>query len=187
MASTKNKGDIVDNKDIRDNLDADVLNAAKRYVGIVSIWDNPNAGSTGCGRTQQYSTTERAKQYPTNVTGPFVDRGVPEPDDGDTIEATDVSEAIDAINAAVEIIDPYTTTTMNKRTGPSSGDIIKSSYVNDCITTLNQIATALSEYNSWWSGGLCARSCQVSCQTACQTSCQGCNTSQCHNQKCGIH
>lgn len=187
MATTKSSGQIVDNKDVRDNLDADVLNAAKRYVGIVNIWNNPNAGDTGCARRQTYSTSIRAPQFPSGVTGPFEDNNVPEPSDGDTIEATHISEAIDAINAAVDLIDPYTTTTMTKRSAPSPGDIISADYINRCITTLTQIGTALGEYNSWWSGQVCARSCQVQCQTACQTSCQGCNTSQCHNQKCGIH
>lgn len=40
-------------------------------------------------------------------------------------------------------------------------------------------------HDSWFSGNLCARSCQVTCQTACQTACQGCNNSTCHNQNCG--
>ena len=62
---------------------------------------------------------------------------------------------------------------------------IDDAVMNAIATNMTKISDHLNGYNSWWSGDLCARTCQVSCQTACQIACQGCNNSTCHNQNCG--
>ena len=53
---------------------------------------------------------------------------------------------------------------------------------------LNKIDALLNTRDNWFdNNGRCSYNCQVACQSVCQLSCQGCNTRQCHNQKCGTH
>ena len=66
-------------------------------------------------------------------------------------------------------------------------DIVKKSDYESIQNVLDRIQTCLNSKNTWFSSGLCSRTCQVSCQRSCQLACQGCNSKQCHNQKCGTH
>ena len=65
--TNKNTGDLINNQDIRTDGDIVGIDEAKRLTSIESIWNNPNAGSTSCGRQQTYSTTIRAVKYPNYV------------------------------------------------------------------------------------------------------------------------
>ena len=69
----------------------------------------------------------------------------------------------------------------------NNDNIIKKSDYEVVEKVLNRIQQCLNKKSNWFSSGLCARQCQVSCQKTCQLVCQGCNTKQCHNQKCGMH
>ncbi len=69
----------------------------------------------------------------------------------------------------------------------NNDNIIKKSDYENITKVLDRIQTCLNKKNSWFDSKLCARQCQVSCQKTCQLACQGCNTKQCHNQKCGMH
>ena len=76
---------------------------------------------------------------------------------------------------------------VNTNTVLGNGEIVKKSDYEHINSVLNRIQTCLNKKSSWFSGGICARLCQTSCQNRCQKSCQGCNTKQCHDQKCGTH
>ena len=67
----------------------------------------------------------------------------------------------------------------------NKGDVVRATTFSSIGNNLRLISSALDTYKSWWSGGLCARSCQVSCQRACMVSCQKCYGMTCHNQNCG--
>lgn len=68
-----------------------------------------------------------------------------------------------------------------------NNDIVKKADYDSVNNVLSRIQMCIDKKNSWFSGGICSRNCQVSCQTRCQISCQACNTKQCHDQKCGTH
>lgn len=65
--------------------------------------------------------------------------------------------------------------------------IVKKEHYEQLTKILDRIENCLNKRKNWFTSGLCSRYCQVSCQRQCQISCQGCNTKQCHNQKCGMH
>jgi len=159
------------------NLDSQLSSEKQNRQGIEDIWGNPNAGSTSCSRTQSYSGSQRSAK--------FTGGGVSTLDiaTGGEINASDTNNHISSLNAVTDSSPcayDYSGTV-------SSGAEIDDSTINGMQSTLNNIISCLNTYDSWFSSDKCNRSCQLSCQTSCQTSCQGCNTSQCHNQKCGIH
>lgn len=199
----KTTSNTVGNDDIRTDGDAVATQEAKRLTSIESIWNNPNAGITSCNRQQSYPTGQRRLKYPeyvnattNNPTGTgevyrynFLVREARDPSRGDRISNGDVNSAVTATN---KFRTRATTVGLGLAgtdlTGVSPGAIIKKLDVNQFITQWSAITSLLDAKNVWYDGNnLCARSCQVACQTACQTSCQGCNVSQCHNQKCGVH
>ena len=66
--------------------------------------------------------------------------------------------------------------------------IVRKSDLEQVQKLLEKIGNCLRMRDGWFdSNDRCQRSCQVNCQTRCQASCQGCNTKQCHDQKCGTH
>jgi hypothetical protein len=189
MATSKNTGDTVTNTDVNPNVKGDANTAKQRYSALSKIWANPNAGSVSCSRTQTYTSGEKQPKLDTSVSNPFDAAGVPAPAKGDVIRASHIDAAKDVINT----IKSTSASGLSGSTGYPA-DIaavtnpIDKSAINNLITTLSAITSVYDAYNGYFDGGdLCSRSCQVACQTACQTSCQGCNTSQCHNQKCGAH
>lgn len=195
--SNKNSEDVIGNNDLRTDGDTVGVNEAKRLTSIESIWNNPNAGDTGCNRQQTYSTSQRQPKYPATYKYDFWQTEVANPAKGDIIKSWDVNTAVVATNKFLERLvslglgsgsaipsgnvypQPGSTTTFS---------LVEPSNINQLATQWAAITSVLNTRDSWYDGNnLCARSCQVACQTACQTSCQGCNTSQCHNQKCGSH
>lgn len=203
--TSKTAGTIVGNEDIRADGDEVSISEAKRLTSIESIWNNPNAGSTSCGRRQTYSTTQRIIKYPNYVgqtgadpdgTGEpfrynFLVTEAPNPAAGEEIKAWNVNTAVTATN---KFINRLVSVGLGSGSTVPLGNVlaninqIQVSDINQFATQWQNITSVLDTRNSWYDGNnLCARSCQVACQTACQTSCQGCNVSQCHNQKCGAH
>lgn len=76
----------------------------------------------------------------------------------------------------------------NDMSNPQSTDnIIRAEDYNMMVKVLDRIYDTINTRSNYFTNGLCNRSCQVSCQLGCQLGCQGCNTKQCHNQKCGTH
>ena len=200
----KNTGDQIGNDDIRTDNDLVASNEAKRLTSIESIWSNPNAGSTACGRTQTYPAGDRIIKYPNYVgqtTNAPTGTGeayrhhewstVANPGGGDVIEAEHTAGATYITNRFVDKLGTVFGLTPEPgyydTTFAIKGEVIPKEDVNRLREQWASITTALDIKDSWYSNNLCARSCQVSCQTACQTSCQGCNAGQCHNQKCGAH
>jgi hypothetical protein len=210
--TSKPAGQVIGNEDVRADGDGYSISEAKRLTSIESIWNNPNAGSTACGRQQAYPTTQRALKYPdyvggteSNPTGTgevfrynFFVNEVPNPAKGDVIKSWDVNTAVVATNkfylrmTALGLNDPsgsYISGNVNPQPGSTNiFSLIETSGVNQLAVQWSRITSTLDLRNIWYdANNLCSRSCQVACQTACQTSCQGCNVSQCHNQKCGAH
>lgn len=193
----KSRDTVIDNTDYNPNTENDAWNIRRRYVGLAAIWSNPNAGDTGCARQQTYSTSQRVRKF-SDAGRPYSDGSilgltVRAPNNGDEILATDLDNARrivgEGVNAVNQAFLNSTTGFINYPTGYASRDQqIDASHINNLIATIIVTESKLDIYNSYYDGAdLCARSCQIACQTACQTSCQGCNTSQCHNQKCGVH
>lgn len=209
----KTTNNTVGNEDIRADGDGVSISEAKRLTSIESIWNNPNAGSTSCGRQQAYSTAERIVKYPNyvrattaNPTGTgetfrynFLVTEAPNPAKGDIVKSWDVNTAVVATN---KFLEKLVSLGLGSGSALPSGNVwpqppgrdqtiyslIQRSDINQLAVQWTAITSVLDTRNSWYDGNnLCARSCQVACQTACQTSCQGCNVSQCHNQKCGAH
>jgi hypothetical protein len=201
---------LIGNEDIRRDGDEVATNEAKRLTSIESIWNNPNAGSTSCGRQQTYSTAERIVKYPNYVeqtgatptgTGEafrynFLVNETPNPASGDIVKSWNTNAAVVATNKFLDkLIDlglGSGSAVYSSNVFPAPGvptfSRVQAIDVNQLSTQWSAITAVLNTRNDWYDGNnLCARSCQVACQTACQTSCQGCNTSQCHNQKCGSH
>lgn len=75
----------------------------------------------------------------------------------------------------------------NENYALNNSEIVKKSDYEQIEKVLERIQMCIDKKSSWFSGGICSRTCQVSCQNRCQTSCQACNTRQCHDQKCGVH
>ena len=190
---TRSSGQVIDNQDVNPNMDNDTWNISRRYAGLSAIWNNPNAGDTGCARQQTYSTAQRVRKFTNVANRPFSDPGfgftVPAPNAGNNIRAYDFETAKTVINTGVDLINNLTGSAISRSGGfAASGQTISASHINNMVQTITALESRLDAYNSYYDGAdLCQRSCQIACQTACQTSCQGCNTSQCHNQKCGIH
>lgn len=202
--TTKTKNNTVGNDDIRTDGDDVSRNEAKRLTSIESIWNNPNAGITSCTRQQSYPTGQRRLKYPDYVnattnnpvgTGEsfrysFLVRETPNPSRGDLIKEWDFNTAVVATN---KFMAKCASLGLDTSAGENSSNVIvqtviKTDDIDPLAAQWSAITSILNQRNSWYDGNnLCARSCQVACQTACQTSCQGCNTSQCHNQKCGSH
>lgn len=159
------------------NIDSPLSQERKNHNGISEIWSNPNAGSTGCSRRQSYSSSQRSDKY----TGSGVSTS--DVSAGNTVLASSTNDHISTLNSTTDAgicnFDYYGSV--------SSGQSINGSTIAGMQSTVTNITICLGAYDSWFSSDKCNRSCQLSCQTSCQTSCQGCNTSQCHNQKCGIH
>lgn len=188
MATSKKTGDQINHADWNPNLKTDALTVQQRYAALSNIWNNPNAGSTTCGRQQTYADTEKQNKFQ-SVVDPFDNSGVIAPAAGTTIYANNINKAAAVIDVQATSANSLTSSAIAK-TGVSvtAGTTIDHLHVNNMITTIINIIARYDAYNSYWdANNLCQRSCQVACQTACQTSCQGCNTSQCHNQKCGAH
>jgi len=180
---------IIENDDYNPNTENDAWNIRRRYVGLAAIWSNPNAGDTGCARTQTYSTSIRVRKF-SDAGRPYSDGTilgltVRQPVDNQEILATDLDNARRIINEGVAAVNQSflnsTTGFINPASGYASRDQeILASHINNLINTIIITETKLDIYNSYYDGAdLCQRSCQIQCQTACQTSCQGCNTSQC--------
>ena len=194
--TNKNKGDLIGNNDLRTDGDTTGINEAKRLTSIERIWNNPNAGDTGCNRQQTYSTSERQPKYPTTYNYDFWRTEVTNPSSGDIIKSWDTNTAVVATNKFLDKLDSvglgkgsavYSSNVFPAPGAPSFSQV-QALDVNQLATQWAAITSVLNTRDIWYDGNnLCARSCQVACQTACQTSCQGCNTSQCHNQKCGAH
>ena len=208
--TTKTVGTIIGNEDIRADGDGPAISEAKRLTSIETIWNNPNAGSTSCGRQQSYSTTQRAVKYPNYVGGTpgnptgtgeafrynFLVNEAPNPASGEIIKSWNTNAAVVATN---KFLDKLVSLGLGSGAAIPSGNVfpapgvpvfaqVQASDVSQLAVQWSAITAVLDTRNVWYDGNnLCARSCQVACQTACQTSCQGCNTSQCHNQKCGSH
>ena len=209
----KPAGQVIGNEDVRADGDGYSISEAKRLTSIEYVWNNPNAGGTACSRRQSYPVDDRIIKYPDYVgqTGryPRGDIGetyrynffmneVPNPAKGDTIKSWDVNTAVVATNkfylriSALGLADPsgsYISGNVNPQPSvPNIFSLIETSGVNQLSVQWSRITSTLDLRNIWYdANNLCSRSCQVACQTACQTSCQGCNTTQCHNQKCGAH
>jgi hypothetical protein len=180
MATSKNTGDTVNRGDVNPNLKNDTLVTKQRYQGLANIWNNPDAGG-------DYSAAYRQNKF-ASVTDPFDAAGVPAPSAGTTIAASQINAAATVITGFASDTNNLTGSAIGGVAAVSAGNTINSAHINNLITTINAVLARYDAYNSYFDGSnLCARSCQVACQTACQTSCQGCNTSQCHNQKCGAH
>lgn len=207
--SGKNPGDTIGNDDVRTSVDAELKSIGQRQSSLVSIWANPDAGAGGtdCTRTQQWPASKRIIKYPEykgqTAEAPTGDGtrhffydllSKVDPKTGELITATNQNEHAGMVNTVVGIqnILPGYSTAQDYGVGTVStvsvGDQINASDITNLATQWQRISTLLDAYSYLFdSNNLCARSCQVSCQTACQTSCQGCNVSQCHNQKCGVH
>lgn len=195
MATSKNTGDTVNSGDVNPNLKNDTLVSKQRYQGLANIWNNPNAGATspgigtsaGSGSRIFYSNAAKQNKF-TAVTDPFDAAGVPAPTAGTTISASQINAAGTVITGIAADTNSLTGSSIGGTGSVAATNTINAAHINNLITTINAVLARYDAYNSFWDGSnLCARSCQVACQTACQTSCQGCNTSQCHNQKCGAH
>lgn len=187
-ARGKSTGDLINNSDTRANTDFDMLWATSKYNGLAAVWNNPNAGSTSCTRTQSYAATSRQAQYP-SVTN-YYDTAiptVPTPSDGAIVYASDPAQAQKRANEGAATVSALHGKAITTYAQVGADTVINKSAINNLIATLDNITNSMTAYDTYFSAGVCARSCQVSCQTACQGSCQGCNVSQCHNQKCGIH
>lgn len=207
----KTKDNLVGNDDIRSDGDSLAADESRRLTSIESIWNNPNAGSTSCNRQQSYPTSQRRLKYPDYVnattanpdgTGEryryrFFLAETPNPQQGQIIKSWNVNTAVVATN---KFLEKLVSLGLGSGSALPSGNVypqpgsettfslIQRSDINQLATQWSAITSVLDTRNIWYDGNnLCARSCQVACQTACQTSCQGCNTSQCHNQKCGAH
>jgi hypothetical protein len=209
--TTKTVGTIIGNEDIRADGDGYSISEAKRLTSIESIWSNPNAGSTACGRRQTYSDAQKIIKYPNYVgqtgaaptgTGEpfrynFLVNEAPNPAAGEIIKSWNTNAAVVATNKfLIKLLDLGLGTGSAIPSGnvypqPGSENVfaqVQASDVSQLAVQWSAITAVLDAQNSFYDGNnLCARSCQVACQTACQTSCQGCNVSQCHNQKCGAH
>lgn len=205
--NSKSPGTEINNQDIRTDGDSVSINEAKRFTSIESIWNNPNAGSTSCGRRQSYVDSQKIIKYPDYVgqtgldpNGPtgepfrynyFVTQ-TPDPQSQQEITAANTNAAVSSTNNFKSAMSVYFNTTemaaVASSTSVAAQADIRAVDINQLATQWASITSVLDTRNSWYDGNnLCARSCQVACQTACQTSCQGCNVSQCHNQKCGAH
>lgn len=92
-------------------------------------------------------------------------------------------------DATTEVITQKDVLTFDVNTNSvlNNDEIVKKSDYEHINSVLNRIQSCLNKKSTWFSGGICARLCQTSCQNRCQKSCQGCNTKQCHDQKCGTH
>jgi hypothetical protein len=111
---------------------------------------------------------------------------------GDQVQDDHVNQWVGWVNSFVGIANIYTSIGNGSRAlsavSVSAPNKIFGSEFTQFIDILDEVDQNLQQFNSYWdSGNRCARSCQIACQTACQTACQACNTSQCHNQKCGFH
>lgn len=172
----------IDNLDVNPNMDNDSWNIKRRYVSLNKIWTNPS-----------WYPNPRVQKFDPNTGHPFSDgtQGVTvrAPNNGDNILATDFENARIILGQGATAINSLTGSSVAQPSGYASpGQIISASHIQNMIQTILALESRLDSYNSYYDASdLCARSCQVACQTACQSSCQGCNTSQCHNQKCGLH
>lgn len=180
-------------------------------LGLQRIWGNNNAGAVTPAKsgykgarfvpTIQYPPNIRRIKYDYSRRSRAYGYTMPRPYDindqgevtGDLIDDADVNEWVGWVNSFSGIANIYTGLLGDGSRAPSAtsvsaGNKIFGSEFDQFIDILDQVDENLQQFNSFWdSSNRCARSCQIQCQTACQTTCQTCNTSQCHNQKCGVH
>lgn len=142
----------------------------------IGVQDN-NGDFTGVNKVSTIESTQGLSNTYTNVnystTNPSGDRGIP-------VQLT--QEKLNMYNVNTKW------STNNVEQNVRQDNLVKKEDYEQLNRLLKKIDAVLKLRDGWFdSNGRCSHSCQVACQNRCQLSCQGCNTSQCHNQKCGTH
>jgi hypothetical protein len=103
------------------------------------------------------------------------------PDATNDVEYTDIEDSILSNQECLYTFDG------DKNWKLDNEAVIRKTDYQQLQQILKKIEKTLKLRDGWYKDNRCDINCQVACQNRCQVSCQGCNTKQCHDQKCGTH
>jgi hypothetical protein len=177
-----------------------LIDEDKVITGVTAIYNDPNIYNPGTTGNFLHQTVPSNLRYPkrinsanpptlwaprsfVNISGQVPCTQIPRVHYGDNNQLVQDAQTV---GGKVQ-----TTTGQNSGHGSlttvSLDTRVNASNLQSIINITNNIQNILNNYNSWYDGSdVCQRSCQLTCQVNCQVGCQSCNTSQCHNQNCGL-